>query len=45
MDSRPKAARNQQYHIPPTIPAGLVYSSGEVTVALASAAALSSCAP
>ena len=45
MDSRPTAARIQQYHIPPTMAAGLVCRASEVTVALARAAALSSCAP
>ena len=45
MDSRPTAARIQQYHMPPTMAAGLVRRASLVTVALVSAAALSSCAP
>ena len=45
MDSRPTAARIQQYHMPPTMAAGLVRRASVVTVALVSAAALSSCAP
>ena len=45
MDSRPTAASIQQYHIPPTMAAGLVRRASLLTVALVRAAALRSCAP